>query len=211
MLMNLLPHRAWAQARQRKKLATGLAAAALLGLACAALAGVWFDRQISALQAANSRLKQDIAGVDGQLQEIVQLQENMRKLTLQTSALQAFQSERERPARWLNEVLDHLPDGLYLTALNQDGDKVTLNGVARSDEQIFALLRNLASRGRWLAQAELTEVTAAPVSLNPLVPPGTPFALRALLQRPAETAAATVSELAAQCLARTAAGGQSRC
>jgi type IV pilus assembly protein PilN len=215
MLINLLPHRSWAQGRQRKKVATGLAAAALLGLAFAVVAGVWFDQQISAQQLANSRLKQDIVGVDGRLKQIAQMEEKLLKLRARASTLQSLQDERQWPALWLHEVLDHLPDGLYLTALKQEGDKVTVNGMARSDEQVFALLKNIASQGRWLAQAELIEVTAAPVSADTLALAATPFALRALLQRPAETtaekAALAAINAAASCLPRTLASSQNVC
>jgi len=185
MLINLLPHRAWALARKRKNFLTSLALAALLGLALAAAATLWFGQQLSAQMSANSLLNKEIAAVDKQLTEMAQLNDEMLKLGLRVSTLQALQDERKLLAAWLQELADDLPDGLYLTALKQDGDKVVVHGMARSDEQVFELLRQMASPARWLTQAELIEVTGTPLTLDALALTGTPFAMRAYLKRPA--------------------------
>ncbi len=184
MLINFLPHRDWTLARERKKFVRTLALVALLGLLFTAVAGVWLDQQLSAQQAANQRLRLEIAAVDSQLTKIKQVKEELVKLKLREASLQALQDERQLTALGLQEVLEHLPDGLYLTALKQEGDKLMLNGMARSDQQVFQLLQQMASQGRWLAQAELTEVTGAPWTSGALALTGTPFAMRALLKRP---------------------------
>jgi type IV pilus assembly protein PilN len=194
MLINLLPHRAWALARKRKNFIISLALAALLGLVLAAGVRVWLGQQLSAQMSANSLLTIEISAVDKQLKEMSQVNEEMVKLRLRESTLQALQDERQLSAVWLQELAEHLPDGLYLTALKQDGDKVIVNGMARSDEQVFELLRQIASPGRWLAQAELIEVTGAPLTLDALALTGTPFAMRALLKRPAGRDAAHVAQ-----------------
>ena len=184
MLINLLPHRAWAVARKRKNFMTTLALAALLGLALAAGASVWLGQQLGAQMSANNLLRVEVSAVDKQLKEISQVNDDMLKLRLRESTLLALQDERKLSAAWLQELSEYLPDGLYLTALKQDGDKVIVNGMARSDEQVFELLRQIASPGRWLTQAELIEVTGAPLTLDALALTGTPFAMRAHLKRP---------------------------
>jgi type IV pilus assembly protein PilN len=182
MLINLLPHRKWALARKRQKFATSLMMAALLGLVIAAVSSVWLGSQISAQLLTNNVLKKEIASVDGLLNIMAQVEADMVKLKLRETAFQAFQTQRKLPAVWLQEVVENLPDGLYLTALKQAGNDVNINGVARSNEEVFELLRRVARQGQWLAQVELIEVTDASSSLNTLALTGTPFAMRAQLK-----------------------------
>jgi type IV pilus assembly protein PilN len=182
MLINLLPHRKWALARKRQNVATSLMMAALLGLVFAAVSSVWLGYQISEQEAANNILKKEISSVDGLLKKAIQVKQDMAKLTLRETTLQNFQAQRKLPAVWLQEVVENMPDGLYLTALKQVGNDVNINGVARSNEEVFELLRRVARHGQWLAQAELIEVTDTPSTLDALTLTGTPFAMRALLK-----------------------------
>jgi type IV pilus assembly protein PilN len=183
MLINLLPHRTWALDRQRKNFATALALAALLGLALAAGLSVWLGHQLDIQKAANQRLTVEITSVDLTLKKIAQANAELVQLNLRVSLLDSWRLKSKMSAFWLQEVADILPDSLYLTALKQDGDKVSIQGVARSNEQVFELLRRIASEGKWLAQAELIEVTQAPLSTDALALTGTPFAMRALLRQ----------------------------
>lgn len=58
-----------------------------------------------------------------------------------------------------------VPDGIYLTALKQDGDRYTVSGVAQSNERVSDLLRNLGSVS-WLDRAELGESVATTMTNN---------------------------------------------
>ncbi|MDO9279585.1 MAG: PilN domain-containing protein [Polaromonas sp.] len=186
MLINLLPHRKWALARKRKNFATALGMAALLGLVFAVASSVWMGHQLTAQRAANDILKNEIATVDALLKISSQVKADIVKLRLRETTLQAFQGERKMAAFWLQALADSLPDDLYLTALKQEGNKVNIKGLARSNDEVFELLRQVTKRGQWFAQAELIEVTAAPLTLDALALNGTPFAMRALLKQPNE-------------------------
>lgn len=183
MLINLLPHRKWALARKRGNFVTSLMMAALMGLVIAAVCSVWLGQQISGQMLTNNVLRKEITRVDGWLKIMSQLDADIVKLTLRETTLQAFQAKRKMTPVWLKEVVEILPDGLYLTALKQAGDDVNINGVAQSNEEVFELLRRVAQHGQWLAQAELIEVTDTPSTLDALGMTGTPFAIRALLKR----------------------------
>ncbi len=184
MLINFLPHREWALARKRQNFATALLMAALSGLVLAMVGRVWLTQKMTVEMAANSILKKEIAVVDGLLKISAQVEKDIEKLRLRETTLLAFQSDRKLSVLWLQEVADNLPDGLYLTALKKEGNKITINGVARSNQEVFELLRRIASHGQWLAQVELIEVSDTPSKLGVLELSGTPFAMRALLKIP---------------------------
>jgi type IV pilus assembly protein PilN len=184
MLINLLPHRQWALARQRKALVISIGLAALLGVLIAVGTSAWLAQQLRAQSAANSSLQQAIASVDGQLKLKRQVKANLDQLNLREKTLKDLQKESQLAAVLLHELALYLPDGLYVTAIQQDVDKVRINGVARSGEEVFELLRQMGSGGQWLAQPELIEVAAPAASLTQGAPVGAPFSMRAWLKPP---------------------------
>jgi len=185
MLINLLPHRDWALARKRQAWAVSLGLAALAGALMALGASTWQARQLTAQQADNSRLQQAIKGVDEQLKHMALTQAELEQLSLREKTLRGVRDESPLAGFLLQELAAHLPDGLYLTAVQQEGDKVRISGMARSGEEVFELLRQMVTGGQWLVRPELIEVAAAPAAPSRLnAPVGTPFAVRAFLQRP---------------------------
>ena len=186
MLINLLPHRQWALARQRKAFVVSTGLAAVVGVLIAVATSAWLARQLTEQRAANSDLQQAVNLLDGQLKRKAQLKTDLAQLRLREAALQDLREESQLAGILMRELATHLPDGLYLTVLKQDGDKVRIHGAARSGEEVFELLRQMVSGGQWLARPELIEVAAAPTaSVRQSEPVGTPFSMRALLQRPA--------------------------
>ena len=183
MRINLLPHRDWDLARKRQNFATSLGVAALLALVLGAGSNVWLGQQLTAQTSANGILKNEISAVDNVLKKMTQVHEDLVKLNFRETTLQTLRDEGKRSAVWLQEVAEHLPDGLYLTALKQDGEKVSIHGVARTNEQVFELLRRISREGQWLTKVELIEVTAASLNMDALGLTGKPFAMRALLKR----------------------------
>lgn len=185
MMLNLLPHRQWAMARKRKAWAVSMVLAALVGVLVAVAISVWLARQLAAQRLASSSLQQAIAALDGQLKDKAQVKTDLVQLRLRETSLQALRDESQLAGALLQELAVHLPEGLYLTALTQDGDKVRINGAARSGQEVFELLRQMASGGQWLVRPELIEVAAPPAaSVRQGEPVGTPFSMRAWLQRP---------------------------
>lgn len=193
MLINLLPHRAWTLARKRHTWAVSVGLAALVGVLIAVAGSAWLAHQLAAQRAADHSLQQAIASVDGQLKRQVQVQADINQLSLREATLQGLRNESQLAGALLQELAMHVPDGLYLTAVKQEGDKVRISGAARSSEEVFALLRQLVSGGQWLTRVELIEVAAAPAAhVRQASAVGTPFSMQAWLQRPespAESAA----------------------
>ena len=59
-----------------------------------------------------------------------------------------------------------MPDGVYITAIGQTGQTITMQGMAQSNERVSELLRNLSANTPWLDKPELSEITASTVSLS---------------------------------------------
>ncbi len=61
----------------------------------------------------------------------------------------------------LNELVKHVPDGLYLKSVVQAGEGLVLSGFAQSNERVSELLRNTSQNGTWVERPELIEIKAA--------------------------------------------------
>ncbi|WP_424859733.1 MULTISPECIES: PilN domain-containing protein [unclassified Tepidimonas] len=165
--INLLPHREWARKKRREAfyLQLGLAVVGAIGIA-AVVYGV-YEARIAMQEGRNRQLQAEIAKLDGQIKEIATLQTELDALKARQDAVQSLQADRNMPVHLLNEVVRQLPDGVVVRSLKQDGDAITLGGVAQSQERVSELLRNLSGRSPWLHQPQLIEITAGTMNFNP--------------------------------------------
>lgn len=167
ILINLLPHRDAARKRRREAFYATLGAAALLGGLVAGLVFAWYQTQISSQQARNQFLQSEIRRLEIQIKDIATLQSEIAALRARQQAVEDLQADRNMPVHLLNEVVRQTPDGVYVTALRQNNQSITLQGIAQSNERVSELLRNLSSKSPWLTRPELVEIVAASVTLVP--------------------------------------------
>jgi len=164
ILINLLPHRE--ERRQRRKVAffAGLGAAAIAGLA---IVGVWYliVQQLTVVQQErNQFLQAEIAKLDAQIKDIATLKAEIASLVARQKAVEDLQVDRNLPVHLLNELVKQTPEGIYFTAVKQDGQILTVNGIAQTQERISELLRNTAYASAWMVKPELIESKATTVT-----------------------------------------------
>lgn len=164
ILINLLPHRE--EKRQRKKVAffAGLGVAAAAGLA---VVGVWFlvvQQLTSAQQDRNAFLKAEIAKLEVQIKDIATLKAEIESLKARQKAVEDLQIDRNVPVHLLNELVKQTPEGIYFRTIKQDGQTLSVAGVAQTQERISEFLRNAAYSSEWLTRPELIESRATSVT-----------------------------------------------
>lgn len=167
ILINLLPHREAARKRRRDVFNVTLGASALLGGLVAAAVFLWYQGALSAQQGTNSLLEKEIKKLDGQIKDIAGLEEEIAALRARQKAVEDLQSDRNLPVHLLTEIVNQLPDGIYVSKVAQTDQVVTVNGVAQSNERVSELLRNLANNTPWFAKPELVEIVSGTVALSP--------------------------------------------
>ncbi|MEO7127852.1 MAG: PilN domain-containing protein [Rhodoferax sp.] len=167
ILINLLPHREAARKQRRDAFFASLGAAALIGGLLSGGIYLWYQAQISSQESKNHYLQTENKRLDGQIKDIAGLQTEIAGLRARQQAVEDLQSDRNMPVNLLNELAKQLPDGVYVTSMVQDKQKVTLKGVAQSNERVSELLRNLANNSPWLDHPELVEIVAGTVTLSP--------------------------------------------
>jgi type IV pilus assembly protein PilN len=163
ILINLLPHRE--EKRKRKKIAffAGLALAAVAGLA---IVGVWYGvvQQLTvAQQERNQFLSAEISKLEKEIKDIANLKAEIESLTARQRAVEDLQIDRNLPVHLLNELVKQTPEGMYFTAVKQDGQVLSITGIAQTQERISEFLRNTAYNSEWLVKPELIESKATTI------------------------------------------------
>jgi type IV pilus assembly protein PilN len=167
ILINLLPHREVARKRRRDLFNASLGASALFGGLVAGAIFLWYQAAISVQQDTNQALETEIKKLEGQIKDIAGLEAEITALRARQQAVEDLQSDRNLPVHLLTELVNQLPDGVYISKMVQLDQVVTLNGVAQSNERVSELLRNLSSNTPWFAKPELVEIVAGSVALTP--------------------------------------------
>jgi len=191
ILINLLPHRE--EKRQRKKIAffAGLGVAAVAGLA---VVGMWYlvvQQMTTAQQERNSFLTAEIRKLEVQIKDIATLKAEIESLKARQKAVEDLQIDRNVPVHILNELVKQTPEGIYFKSIKQEGQGLSVTGIAQTQERISELLRNTAYSSEWLVKPELIESKAAMgVNANKDARQLFEFGMRLAVKRPQDAAAA---------------------
>ena len=162
--INLLPHRE-ARRRERKNAFFALlAASVMLGLLAVLGVGSYNASQLADQEARNAFIKAENIKLDLQIKEIATLKQEIDALKARQQAVEDLQSDRNQPVYMMVELVRQVPEGIYLRSLKQTGQRITVNGMAHSNERVSELLRNFGNSSPWLERPELVEIRAVNLS-----------------------------------------------
>lgn len=182
--INLLPHR---EEKRKQKQAAFLALLVLggvLGMAVVLMVGGYNARALSIQDERNGVLTAAIGELDKKIAQIATLKQEIEALKARQQAVEDLQGDRNQPVYLLDELVRQTPPGVYLKGFRQEGQKVSVNGFAQSQERVSELLRNLAGASPWLEKPELIEVKAAPLAQGRAVRKVVEFNLIVNIRRP---------------------------
>src|SRR4051812_10256844 len=141
ILINLLPHREERRKRRKAAFFVGLGAAAAAGLV---VVGAWYlvvQQMTSAQQDRNQFLRAEIAKLDSQIKDIATLKAEIASLVARQKAVEDLQVDRNLPVHLLNELVKQTPEGIYFASVKQDGQTLSVNGIAQTQERVSEFLR----------------------------------------------------------------------
>lgn len=143
--INLLPWRE--TARQQRRQTFGIALGIALGITFAAVVMVhlYFEGQITDQQGLNRYLESEIAKVNTQIKEIDTLEKTKSDLLARMEIIQQLQKSRPEIVRLFDDVVTTIPEGVYLTKIEQSGRTVTVEGRAQSNARVSAFMRRIES------------------------------------------------------------------
>lgn len=152
--INLLPWRDAERKRKRQEFILSMGAA-LATAALVTLLGRWqMSSAIAHQQERNRILGDEIAQLDKQIQEILGLENQKRKLLARMEIIETLQRSRPVIVHIFDEMVRTLPEGVYLTYLKQTGTRIEMRGIAQSSTRVSAFMRNIDA-SEWLADPAL--------------------------------------------------------
>lgn len=155
--INLLPWRTAARARgKRYFLLATVAAVALTGLIGWAV-HVAIAQVIAHQGARNAFLDGEIRQLDRQLGEIKELEATKGRMISRMTIIQQLQASRPAAVHLLDEVVASVPEGVFLTSLQQVGTAVSIKGRAQSNARVSGLMRNVEGAA-WIGSPTLAVV-----------------------------------------------------
>jgi type IV pilus assembly protein PilN len=158
--INLLPWREQERKVRRREfgVASGGAviAAIIFALGGKLVYSSWTDAQV----AKNNLLKKEIVKLDAEIADIQDLENRKQRLVARMEIIEKLQRKRPEIVHQFDELVRTVPDGVYLTAIKQAGNKLELHGVAQSSTRVSTFMRNIDS-SVWMDNPVLQVVETA--------------------------------------------------
>lgn len=157
--INLLPHREEARKARREQFYVLAGLISVLAIVVIFAIFSLIDAQIEAQGRKNDFLKQEIALLDKQLEQIKRLREQTQALLARKQVIEDLQRDRGETVHLLSELVRQVPEGVYLKSLKQEGVNVNVTGYAQSNARVSALMRNIEGSS-WMENPRLIETKA---------------------------------------------------
>ena len=161
--INLLPHREERRKRARQHFGVLAGLAAIIGIAIVGAMHIVNAQRIDAQGDRNAFLKSEIAKLDKQIDEIKKLRDEIAALLARKQVIETLQADRAQTVHLLDELVNVMPEGVYVRSFRQRGMRVNLVGYSQSSARVSTLMRNIDA-SPWLERPELVEIRASNVA-----------------------------------------------
>lgn len=141
--INLLPWRDEERKERKLKFMVALGGAALGACVVAGIGYMLMDSMVSAQDARNAKLKDEIAILDRQIEKINSLEADKARFIARMGVIEKLQRSRPEIVHVFDEITKQMPDGVYLTSMTQTGTRLKFEGVAQSSTRVSTFMRNI--------------------------------------------------------------------
>ena len=155
--INLLPWREELRKEKTQQFATMTGFSVILTVCLIALVQFAINSQIAYQLKRNKILQDEIAQLDIALKEIEGLEETKEKLLSRMDIIQSLQQKRPQVVHLFDEIVRTVPEGIYLTGIEQKENTININGVAESNGRVSAYMRNIDGSD-WMSTPKLTVI-----------------------------------------------------
>jgi len=116
----------------------------------------WTDAQ----NEKNALLKKEIVKLDAQIADIQDLENRRQRLLARMEIIEKLQRKRPEIVHLFDEIVKTVPEGVYLSAIKQTGNKLEIHGIAQSSTRVSTFMRNIDS-SVWMDNPVLQVVESA--------------------------------------------------
>ncbi|GAC1301640.1 MAG: hypothetical protein NVSMB10_01440 [Steroidobacteraceae bacterium] len=158
--INLLPWREQQRKVRRREFMVA-AAAAVIASGIFVIGGKlvysrWTDAQIE----QNNLLKREIVKLDAQIADIQDLKDRKQHLVARMEIIERLQRKRPEIVHLFDALARSVPEGVYLTQIKENGNKLEVHGIAQSSTRVSTFMRNIDA-SLWMDNPQLQIVETA--------------------------------------------------
>ena len=157
--INLLPWRETQRKRRQRQFGILTVVAVVATLALGLAVHFHAERLIAAQEARNAFLQREIDQLNRKIKEIEELEKTKAALLARMEVIQQLQQSRPEVVHLFDEIVETLPEGVFLTKVEQTGRQVVVEGRAQSNARVSALMRNIEASA-WIADPRLLLIEA---------------------------------------------------
>jgi len=155
--INLLP---WRDEYRQEKRREFFSVLLLLCMLSALICYLWVSYSKGLIEIQNKRntlLQNEIAALDEKVEEIRGLEKRRQELESRINIIQELQVKRPLIARYFDEIVRAVPEGLYFGSLERQNDTFSISGTTESNSRVSTLMRNL-DQSDWFNAPNLKNV-----------------------------------------------------
>ena len=158
--INLLPWREQERKVRRREFGVAAGAAVFAGVVFMGGGMILYQGWIDAQNAKNELLRKEIVKLDAQIADIQDLQNRRQRLVARMEIIERLQRKRPEIVHLFDELTRTVPEGVYLTNIKENGNKLELRGVAQSSTRVSTFMRNIDA-SVWMDNPQLLVVESA--------------------------------------------------
>jgi type IV pilus assembly protein PilN len=190
--INLLPHREEKRKELKNKFYSLMLFAAMIGATILILGGLFFNSQISAQTERNAFITKENLDLDDKIKEVASLKQEIDALKARQEAVEDLQSDRNQPVFMMNELVKLAPEGLYLSLIKQNGQRIAIKGYAQS-HAVVGIFINELNASKWMSKPEIIQNKAMVLGKDRDAKRVIEFEMNVGIRRPRELEAAAAS------------------
>jgi type IV pilus assembly protein PilN len=152
--INLLPWREAERKRKRQEFGVGAVGALMLAMVVYLAVNWRMQSAIDEQMGRNQYLNEQIAQLDKQIAEILDLEQQKARLQARIQVIEQLELSRPEIVHVFDQLVRSTPDGIYLTSVKQTERRIELKGIAQSSTRVASYMRNIDS-SEWLKDPAL--------------------------------------------------------
>jgi len=155
--INLLPWREERRKLRQQTFQLRLVLAAVVAIVVLILWWLGLSSAISNQNERNAYLNDQNKQIDKQIADIKTLQQQKAQMLARMNIIEQLQASRMASVHLFDQLVKTLPSGVYLTQVSQQGNQLTIQGVAESSARVSTYMRNIDA-SPWMSDPNLQVV-----------------------------------------------------
>ncbi len=158
--INLLPWREERRKELQRQFISIIGGIVILAGLCVYVVYGYYGSEVSSQMARNKFIQGEIASLEIRITEIRELQERRDQIVDSMKVIQELQGNRPVVVHAMGAIANTIPEGVYYTKIEKNGNLYRMFGVAETNNRISRLMRNL-DESDWFKEPVLVKVVGS--------------------------------------------------